>query len=335
MYELLYGSLRPNRQQTTGQLEWCAAGGRRRRHERRRHGQHRSAGGHGFGTPETPVQLMANRLPHRAWSESDGLDRCGGGGGGFGRPQKPVLLPPPPPPVPYYCAAEAAASGFAQFVRKSPGGWWAREKTRRLTERGRRRRRRQTATSRRRSASAGGNGSGGCCGPATDDDDDGGGGGGSDGGCSDSDSDADSDGEFVGALAAAAAVGHDPDREWDRLGAAGDPVADWERSGDRSDSADSAAEESGREAADGADAVEWTTEIVAADLRRSGPVRNGKDEIGLCNLDKKKIKNFWCTIYLGHVSYYISYKIPLDLKPGSLATVKKVKNPTFDILRKA
>lgn len=123
------------------------------------------------------------------------------------------------------------------------------------------------ATNRRRSASAGGNGGSSCC--CTDDDRSGGSDADGDGGCSNSD-DADSDGEFIGALAAAAAVGHDPDREWEQLGAAGDPVADWERLD--SDSADSAAEPTR------ADAAEWTTEIVATDLRRRCPVRNGNRE---------------------------------------------------------
>lgn len=165
----------------------------------------------------------------------------------------------PPPPVPYYCAAEAAASGFAQFVRKSPGGWWTRTRKRRRMKRSRSRKERQDhkssepTSNRRRSASAGNNSYN-----QTDEENTG-----------DSDSDdRDSDGEFIGALAAAAVVGHNPDREWSRRGAAGDPVADWERydTDETSDSAD---------VDDDQDTIEWTSEIVATDLRHKWPHRTG------------------------------------------------------------
>lgn len=202
-------------------------------------------------------------FPHRAWSESEGLDKCGGGwpyGNGLGqqkKQQRPLLTPPPP--VPYYCAAEAAASGFTQFVRKSPGGWWTRAKKRRRMKRRRSRKERQDQSSestsnRRRSASAGNNSYN-----QIDDENNG-----------DSDSDdRDSDGEFIGALAAAAVVGHNPDREWSRRGAAGDPVADWELydTDDTSDSVD---------VDDDQDTIEWTSEIVATDLRHKWPHRTGK-----------------------------------------------------------
>lgn len=75
---------------------------------------------------------------------------------------------------------------------------------------------------------------------------------------------ADSDGEFIGALAAAAAEGHDPDREWMRHGSDGDPTADW----DRYDSSDS---DSVVVELDDENTLEWTAEIVATDLRHGPP----------------------------------------------------------------
>jgi len=135
--------------------------------------------------------------------------------------------------VPYYCAADAAASGFVQYARRSAAGWRTRTDDR---PRGR-----KTA--------------GPCGGRPCDDDC----------GCgSDADADSDgqrSDGEFIGTLAAAAAVGHRPEREWARRGLCGDPAADWHRYGDDSDST----------ADDGVVTVEWTTEIVATDVRRTRP----------------------------------------------------------------
>lgn len=184
----------------------------------------------------------------------------------------------PPPPVPYYCAVEAAASGFAQFVHKSPADWWSRAKdrSRRIKRQRQERSGKSTAAMtvrRRRSASAGGNG-------WYDDDDnddniENGDGSGSESGDVGSDSDdQDSDGEFIGALAAAAAVGHDPDREWTGS-AGGDPTADWEQ-WCSSASSDSDANPTTVDGAHGRQAIEWTTEIVATDLRRTCPVRNGK-----------------------------------------------------------
>lgn len=229
-------------------------------------------------TPATPGRSDKSQQPHRAWSESDGLDQCGSGGiSGFVhsqpqlKQQKP--LPLPPPPVPYYCAAEAAASGFVQCIHKSPGGWWTRKKNQRRAKRNKRKKRRPrqqseqaVAVNKRRSSSAGGNANhSGCYASTTDDDgggedDDNNGDSNSDGENSHSD-DQESDGEFIGALAAAAAFGHDPDREWTRYGTAGNPVADWDQY--ESDS-DSTLDDTN----DDSDVVEWTVEIVATDLRR-------------------------------------------------------------------
>lgn len=227
-------------------------------------------------TPATPGRADKSQQPHRAWSESDGLDRCGGGGiSGFVQSQQQQKqkkpLPLPPPPVPYYCAAEAAASGFVQCVHKSPGGWWTRKKNQRRTKKNKRKTRRPRqqneqaiAMNRHRSSSAGGNVNHSSCYTSTTDDDDGDeddendGDSGSDGG--NSHSDQESDGEFIGALAAAAAFGHDPDREWTRHGTAGNPVADWDQYDSDSDSAFDDTNDS--------DVVEWTVEIAATDLRR-------------------------------------------------------------------
>lgn len=253
------------------------------RRQRRPGGERTSA----TATPEEEYADRAERRPHRAWSESDGLDRCGGGGVQQRQRQKavpPVLMPPPP--VPYYCAAEAAASGFAQFVHKSPADWWSRAKdrSRRIRKERQRGGGKSAATvRRRRSASAGGNGR------WYDDDGCGGGGdgvGNGDGSGSDSagdvgsdSDDQDSDGEFIGALAAAAAVGHDPDREWTGS-AGGDPTADWEQWGSSSASG-SDGDADLANSAHRRQAIEWTAEIVATDLRRTCPVRNGKSRPNL------------------------------------------------------
>lgn len=223
----------------------------------------------------TPEKSGRSQHPHRAWSESDGLDRCGDGAPQHQKSQQKVLLLPPPP-VPYYCAAEAAASGFMQFVHKSPSGWWTREKNRHQTRRIQSNSHQKHKTTplknhHHRSASVGGNGySSNCCTTSDgDDSDDSGSGSGSNFGDGGSNSDEqDSDGEFIGALAAAAVVGHDPNREWAQQGASGDPIADWDCC--YSDSEDSATETI---AIDGE--VEWTTEIVATDLRHGCPYRNG------------------------------------------------------------
>lgn len=210
----------------------------------------------------TPGRSGRMQHPHRAWSESDGLDQCGGSLVKQNRNhQKPQLLPPPP--IPYYCAAEAAASGFVQYVHKSPGGWWTRTKNKRGRRRHRNMKRKPngkitTTIDRRRSSSAGGNG---CT--ITDDENSDGSGSGSNSDLGESNSDEqDSDGEFIGVLAAAAAFGQDPDREWSQRGNAGDPVADWDRYDCESDS--SAEHEDD-------DMVEWTTEIMATDIRRKQP----------------------------------------------------------------
>lgn len=237
-------------------------------------------------TPATPGRADKSQQPHRAWSESDGLDRCGNGSiSGFmqsqqqRKQQKP--LPLPPPPVPYYCAAEAAASGFLQCVHKSPGGWWTRKRNRRRTKKNKRKKRKPRQQNeqvieinRRRSSSAGGNANQSSCYTSTIDDDDGDedddndGDSGSDGENSHSE-DQESDGEFIGALAAAAEFGHDPDREWTRHGAAGNPVADWDQYDSDSDSALD-------DINDDSDVVEWTVEISATDLRRQRSYRKCK-----------------------------------------------------------
>lgn len=113
-------------------------------------------------------------------------------------------------------------------------------------------------SSRRRSASDGGNRhAGGCDGSNSENGDSG----------SDSDQMDDSDGEFIGALAAAAVAGHDPDREWMQRSSDGDPTADW----DRYESSDS---DSAAVAADDGNAIEWTAEIVASDLRHGRASRH-------------------------------------------------------------
>jgi len=123
---------------------------------------------------------------------------------------------------------------------------------------------------RRRSASAGGDGNNsGCC-TTTDEDN-------SEDSRSASDSDdgnsdgQESDGEFIGALAAAAVVGHHPEREWMQHGITGDPVSDWDRFD--SESSESATEDV---AVAVSDSIEWTAEIVATDLRRRCSHRSGK-----------------------------------------------------------
>lgn len=249
------------------------------------------------GMASTVVTPGRTQHPHRAWSESDGLDRCGGGDiwsyGGYGVPVKqqrkqhkrPLLMPPPP--VPYYCAAEAAASGFVQYVRKSPSGWWARRKNRQWRRRTRKKgaasQKKNNATAatvkknqrRRRSISAGGNANHSSYCSTLDDECNSNNGSDS---CSDSadergrdsnSDDQDSDGEFIGALAAAAIVGNDPYREWSLQRTSGDPVADWERHDSDSDSVIDDYD-------DDEDLVEWTNEIVATDLRRKRLFRNGK-----------------------------------------------------------
>jgi len=207
----------------------------------------------------TPGKAGRMQHPHRAWSESDGLDQCGGGLVQQNRNQHRLQLLPPPP-VPYYCATEAAISGFVQYVHKSPYGWWTRTKNKRRRRRYRNIKRKQSDKTianvdRRRSSSAGGNG---CT--ITDDENSDGSGSGSNSDHGESNSDEqDSDGEFIGALAAAAAFGQDPDREWSQRGNAGDPIADWDRYDCESDSS---AEP------DDNDMVEWTAEIMATDIRR-------------------------------------------------------------------
>lgn len=218
-------------------------------------------------TVVTPVKAGRIHHPHRAWSESDGIDQCGGGLVPQNRnQQKPQLLPPPP--VPYYCAAEAAVSGFVQYVHKSPGGWWKRNKNKQRRRRCRNMKRKQngkttTEVGRCRSYSAGGN----VC-TTTDDEISDGSGSGSNSDHGESNSDEqDSDGEFIGALAAAAAFGQDPDREWSQRGNAGDPVADWDRYDCETDSS---AEP------DDNNMIEWTTEIMATDIRLKQPHQNCK-----------------------------------------------------------
>lgn len=229
----------------------------------------------------TPGRVGLVQYPYRAWSESEGLNRCGGGDTGQRKQQN--MLPLPPPPVPYYCAAEAAVSGFLQFVRKSPGNWWTRTKNHRRRRQNRNKKRRNgqqnskstTAINRRRSTSAGDKGNKSDYYPTTtakcttvsdkDNDSDN-----SDDSCSNSDgnrsnSDQDSDGEFIGALAAAAAFGHNPNHEWTYRRAPGDPVANW----------DICISDSNSDTDDG-DMLEWTTEIMATDLRRNQPYKNCK-----------------------------------------------------------
>lgn len=261
-------------------------------------------------TPAKRVDRSQQQHPHRAWSESDGLDRCGGGSdwlygttscGGFVQQsqnqkqkhrQHPVLMPPPP--VPYYCAVEAAAAGFIQYVRKSPSGWWMRKRNRRRRKRIQikkqrdKRQKKKKTLSRHRSTSAGSSRNSHCT-STTDDggdddggDDDGGvgihnsgtGSGSNSDGAGDSNSDDQecSDGEFIGALAAAAAIGHDPEREWMFRGSAGDPIAHWDQYDSDSDSFNADA----RAAADNDIILEWTTEILAGDIRRTQPLENGK-----------------------------------------------------------
>jgi len=225
----------------------------------------------------TPGRSGKMQHPHRAWSESDGLDQCGGILIKQNQnQQKPQLLPPPP--IPYYCAAEAAVSGFVQYVHKSPGGWWTRTKNKRRRRRHRNMKRKPkgkiiTAIDRRRSSSAGGNG---CT--ITDDENSDGSGSGSNSDHDESNSDEqDSDGEFIGVLAAAAAFGQDPDREWSQRGNAGDPVADWDRYDCESDSSVEHEDD---------DMVEWTTEIMATDIRRK-PHQNCKYKIITINYNKQ------------------------------------------------
>ncbi|XP_060846942.1 uncharacterized protein LOC132926589 isoform X2 [Rhopalosiphum padi] len=211
----------------------------------------------------TPGKSGKMQHPHRAWSESDGLDQYGGGFvQQIQNQQKPQLLLPPP--VPYYCAAEAAESGFAQYVHKSPGGWWIRTKNKRRRRRHKSTKRKQsgktntTVIDRRRSSSAGPNGY-----TVTDDENSYGSDSGSNSDHSQSNSDEqESDGEFIGALAAAASFGQDPDREWLQRGSAGDPVADWDRYDCESDSSAEPNDDN---------MVEWTTEIMATDIRRKQP----------------------------------------------------------------
>lgn len=279
--------------------------GTRRNDRKQQHGyncgQHKPSGYSGIAAVvATPGR---SQQPHRAWSESDGLDRCGDGGwsyNGCGIPAKqrrkrqsrPLLVPPPP--VPYYCAAEAAASGFVQYVRKSPGGWWVKRRNRRRRKRTKskrteshgQQRNNKTGTSvattqrRRRSTSAGGNANRRNCCNTTDDECNGVVGGsdscsdsGNDGAGDSNSDDQDSDGEFIGALAAAAAVGNHPDREWSLQGSFGDPIADWEQYDSDSDSA--VADDDHDDEDD--DLVEWTNEIVATDLRRRKRIfRNGE-----------------------------------------------------------
>ncbi|XP_015367148.1 PREDICTED: uncharacterized protein LOC107164002 [Diuraphis noxia] len=213
----------------------------------------------------TPGRSGRMQHPHRAWSESDGLDQCGGSlAQQYRNLQKPQLLPPPP--IPYYCAAEAAASGFVQYVHKNPGGWWTRTKNKRRRRRYRNIKRKpsEKTTSivdRHRSSSAGGNG---CT--ITDDENSDGSGSGSNSDHGEYNSDEqDSDGEFIGMLAAAAAFGQDPDREWSQFGNAGDPVADWDKYDFESDSSLEQEDD---------DMVEWTTEIMATDMRRKQSHQN-------------------------------------------------------------
>jgi len=130
-----------------------------------------------------------------------------------------------------------------------------------------------TAIDRRRSSSAGGNG---CT--ITDDENSDGSGSGSNSDHDESNSDEqDSDGEFIGVLAAAAAFGQDPDREWSQRGNAGDPVADWDRYDCESDSSVEHEDD---------DMVEWTTEIMATDIRRK-PHQNCKYKIITINYNKQ------------------------------------------------
>lgn len=212
----------------------------------------------------TPGRSQKMQHPHRAWSESDGLDKYGGGlVQQIRNQQKPQLLPPPP--VPYYCDAEAAESGFVQYVHKSPGDWWIRTKNKRRRIRCKNMKRKQsgktdtTVIDRRRSSSAGANGCN-----ITDDENSEGSDSGSNSDHEESNSDEqDSDGEFIGALAAAAAFGQDPEREW--LRNAGDPVAYWDRCNYDSDSSTEPVDDN---------MMEWTAEIMATDIRRKQPYQN-------------------------------------------------------------
>jgi len=225
----------------------------------------------------TPGRSGRMQHPHRAWSESDGLDQCGGSlAQQYRNLQKPQLLPPPP--IPYYCAAEAAASGFVQYVHKSPGDWWTRTKNKRRRMRYRNIKRKpsektNSVVDRHRSSSAGGNG---CT--ITDDENSDGSGSGSNSDHGESNSDEqDSDGEFIGVLAAAAAFGQDPDREWSQRGNAGDPVADWDKYDCESDSSVEPEDD---------DMVEWTNEIMATDMRRKQSHQNCKYYIITINYNK-------------------------------------------------
>lgn len=227
----------------------------------------------------TPGRSQKMKHPHRAWSESDGLDKYGGGlVQQIRNQQKPQLLPPPP--VPYYCDAEAAESGFVQYVHKSPGGWWIRTKNKRRRIRCKNMKRNQsgktntTVIDRRRSSSAGANGYN-----ITDDENSEGSDSGSNSDHGESNSDEqDSDGEFIGALAAAAAFGQDPEREWLQRGSAGDPVADWDRYDYDSDSSTEP---------DDDNMIEWTAEIVATDIRRKQPYQNCKYKIITINYNNQ------------------------------------------------
>lgn len=85
----------------------------------------------------------------------------------------------------------------------------------------------------------------------------------------------DSDGEFIGTLAVAAVVGHDPEREWAERGLSGNPVADWDRYSDDNDSVTDDDDDNGGSDDDDI-MIEWTTEIVATELGRTRSRRNGK-----------------------------------------------------------
>jgi len=250
-------------------------GGVHRKHRNHQQMQQKQLNSYGgtIAAVVTPGRVGLVQYPYRAWSESDGLNRCGGGDTGQRKQQN--MLPLPPPPVPYYCAAEAAASGFLQFVRKSPGNWWTRIKNHR-----RRRRNDQqnikstTAVNMHRSTSADDKGSkSDCCSITTakctivsdkdkDSDNSNDSGSNSDSNRSNSE-DQDSDGEFIGALAAAAAFGHNLNHEWTYRRAPGDPLSDW----------DICISDSNSDTDDG-DMLEWTTEIMATDLRCNQPYQN-------------------------------------------------------------